>query len=81
MAQPGDYLKKEMDEIVEGITCADRFRHAMLVEESEHYGSIGEATSDEFLFQIFKRIALGGPMCQYEDSATSYLSLTKDIYK
>lgn len=37
MVTPGDYLKKEMDEIIEGITCADRFRHALLVEESEHY--------------------------------------------
>lgn len=36
---------------------------------------------DEFIFHIFKRLCVGGGMCQYEDLLQPYVDLTKLVYK
>jgi hypothetical protein len=79
--QENGYIRKDYEDYVEEIHIADKLRQALLVEESEDYCAFDEGTRDEFLFHIFKRIAIGGSLCQYEDSVNEYLAMTKLFYK
>eukprot|EP00350_Pseudokeronopsis_sp_OXSARD2_P013345 CAMPEP_0170546238 /NCGR_PEP_ID=MMETSP0211-20121228/4615_1 /TAXON_ID=311385 /ORGANISM="Pseudokeronopsis sp., Strain OXSARD2" /LENGTH=112 /DNA_ID=CAMNT_0010850605 /DNA_START=389 /DNA_END=723 /DNA_ORIENTATION=- len=57
-------------------------RLAMLFEESEYFMELQEeAIQNEFIFNLFKLISLGGSMCQYEDNVEEYLNVTKRLYK
>eukprot|EP00357_Protocruzia_adherens_P023585 CAMPEP_0114981610 /NCGR_PEP_ID=MMETSP0216-20121206/5636_1 /TAXON_ID=223996 /ORGANISM="Protocruzia adherens, Strain Boccale" /LENGTH=196 /DNA_ID=CAMNT_0002343293 /DNA_START=51 /DNA_END=641 /DNA_ORIENTATION=+ len=76
-----NYIKKTYEEYHEGIQIADLLKQALLIEESENYDLYTEDEKKEFLFHVFKRLAIGGSVCQYEDYATDYLELTKRIYK
>lgn len=76
------YIKKEPDEYVEGVALGDRLRYALLYEESEYYEALQEdRIQNEFIFNLFKHIALGGSICQYEENVNEYLDVTKKLYK
>ena len=51
------------------------------MEDSEPYCAFDEGIRREFLFHIFKRIVIGGSLCQYEDTVFEYLNMTKSFYK
>lgn len=53
----------------------------LLMEDSENYDVYSAAEKEEFLYQIFRHVCLGGALCQYEDSIEPYLTVTKAIYK
>ena len=53
----------------------------LLMEDSDNYDAYSTEERDEFLFQLFKHICLGGAICQYEDTLQPYLDATKMIYK
>jgi cilia- and flagella-associated protein 300 len=75
------YIRKEPDEFVEEMQLGDRLRYSLAFEESEYYETFDEKMRNEFIFQIFKGITLGGALCQYEDSVKPYLDLTLKVYK
>lgn len=71
-----------MDEWHEGMQLSDKLRQALVFEESEHYETLQQDKySNEFIFCLFKYLALGGGMCQFDDSVTDYLTCTKELYK
>ena len=54
----------------------------MLVnEESPNWEVYSEEDKAEFIFQLFKILAVGGGMCQSDDTVQGYLNLTKTLYK
>lgn len=53
----------------------------LLDEESEEYNLYSKEERNEFMFQIFQILVLGGILCQYEDTLEPYLDVTKNIYK
>ena len=75
------YIHQDYDQYVEDITVNDKLKQALLVEDSEPYGVFSPEQRDEFLFHIFKRIVVGGSLCQYEERIEPYLEMTKDFYK
>ena len=75
------YIRKEMDEWLEGMQLGDRLRYALAFEESEYYEVFTEEMRKELLFKIFKHLALGGGICQFEDEVTPYFSATQRLYK
>ena len=75
------YIHQDYDVYVEDITVSDKLKQAMLVEDSESYGAFSPEKRDEFLFHIFKRIVVGGSLCQYENNVEPYLDMTKCFYK
>jgi len=79
--QENGYIKKDFDEYVEDIQVSDKLKQALLMEESEYYCAFSEEIRKEFLFHIFKRIVVGGSLCQYEDTVYEYLNMTKNFYK
>ena len=75
------YIHQDYDVYVEDITVSDKLKQAMLVEDSEAYSVFSQDQRDEFLFHIFKRIVVGGSLCQYENTIEPYLVMTKAFYK
>ena len=75
------YIHQDYDQIVEDITVSDKLRQSLIVEDSEPYSIFSQDQRDEFLFHIFKRIVIGGSLCQYEERIEPYLEMTKDFYK
>lgn len=75
------YIQKDFEDYYEEIHVSDKLKQALLLEDSEFYSAFNEDMRNEFLFHIFKRIAIGGSLCQYEDYVDEYLALTKLFYK
>ena len=75
------YIHQDYDIYVEDITVSDKLKQALLVEDSEAYSVFSQDQRDEFLFHIFKRLVIGGSLCQYENTVEPYLEMTKDFYK
>ena len=54
----------------------------MLVDEDdEEYCLYDDEEKEELIFHIFKRLDIGGSMCQWEDEIKEYERLTKTIYR
>jgi len=66
------YILKDFEQKADDILIPDKLKEALVMEESEYY---------EFLFHVFKRIVLGGSLCQWEDYVTEYFRMTKLFYK
>jgi hypothetical protein len=75
------YIQKDFEDYLEGILIGDKLKQSLLLEDSENYCIFNEEARNEFLFHIFKRISIGGSLCQYDDYIGEYLNLTKLIYK
>jgi hypothetical protein len=60
---------------------SDKLREMLVNEDSENCNVFGEEEQRELIFQIFKLLAIGGGMCQCEDTVNPYLDATKTLYK
>lgn len=76
------YIRKQMDEVIDGVTVADALRDVLLNPESEVGADLWTASErDELLFRLFKMVVTGGAMSQFEDTGAPYLEATKALYK
>ena len=76
------HIKGCMDEWIDGMQLSDKLRHALIFEEDENYETLQQETyANEFVFCLFKYLALGGGMCQFDDKIYEYLECTKELYK
>lgn len=76
------YIRKQLEEVIEGVPVGDRLSDALVNPESENAGLFDESTEQrELLFRIFKHVVVGGSVCQYEDDARPYLNAARDLYK
>ncbi|KAI9141107.1 hypothetical protein BKA69DRAFT_427363 [Paraphysoderma sedebokerense] len=67
--EPGDFI------------ISDLLRKTILDPCFDSYELFDDEERNEFIFHIFKRLVLGGTICQFEDEWTEYLETTKLIYK
>ena len=78
-------LVKCMDDYHQGFHVQDRLRDVLLNEDNEfeldHGELFTEEEKEEFIYHIFKHLAIGGSLCQFEDKLGPYLDLAKAIYK
>ncbi|KAJ3190929.1 hypothetical protein HDU67_006061, partial [Dinochytrium kinnereticum] len=79
--RPDGQIKKCLDEYVDGFVVSDELRKCLLMEECESYDLFSKADRREFIFMLFKSVALGGRLCQFEDEIGAYLETTKKLYK
>jgi len=68
-------------DILDGMKVEDELRRCLLSEESENFSIFNEDDRAEFIFNLFKSLVIGGPLCQYEDQIEPYFETTKSIYK
>ena len=73
-------IKGCLDEYKVGIQICDKLRRGFLNEDDENFASLREKES-EFIFCLFKYLAIGGSMCQYDMAISEYLDQTKSLYK
>lgn len=78
---PTGSMRGCMDEIFDGLSVSDRLREALVNPESESGEIFEEEQRQELIYHVFKALVLGGAMCQPEDNISSYLDITKAIYK
>eukprot|EP00347_Sterkiella_histriomuscorum_P018293 403346062 len=82
IATEDGYIKKELEEMYEGISLGDRMRKAMLWEESEYFMELQDPKiQNEFIYKLFQMISIGGSICQYEENVKDYLDIVKSLYK
>ncbi|OQR92816.1 hypothetical protein ACHHYP_03180 [Achlya hypogyna] len=77
----GGYLRKCIDEVYDHCTVSDTVREMLVNPDSDHADVFSKADQAELIFQIFKRLATGGAMCQSDETLAPYLDTTKRIYK
>lgn len=66
VAGDGGYIRKRLDEIVEGVTVADELRDLLVNPESEHADLFTEGERAELLFRLLRWVVIGGSMSQFE---------------
>lgn len=75
-------IKACFDEWFEDMQLSDKLRQALCWEDDENYETFQQDQfSQEFIFNLFKYLVLGGGMCQFDDNITEYLDCTKLCYK
>ncbi|TMW65850.1 hypothetical protein Poli38472_003615 [Pythium oligandrum] len=74
-------LRRCMDEVYDGATAGDLVKEALINPDSENADVFSEEEQNEFIFQIFRALVLGGSMCQSDDNIAPYESMTKQFYK
>lgn len=75
-------IKGCLDEWVDGIQLGNKLRLALCFEEDDNYEVLKQDKySNEFIFALFKFLALGGGMSQFDVQIAEYLECTKAIYK
>ena len=52
-----------------------------LLEDHKLYNLYSKCERNEFIFNIFKHLYLGGEWCQRDFKLEPYLKFTKDLYK
>lgn len=81
ITRPNGDIIKCLDEYHENFLISDLLRKTLLVQDYDHYELFSATDRQEFIFQLFKSLCLGGRLCQYEDTLQPYLETTRKIYK
>lgn len=77
----GDLVKCLDEYTPEGFTVSDNLRKALLLPESEEYLTFSKEDRQQLLIRILQAVALGGKICQYEDSMENYIEVVKTLYR
>ena len=62
------YIRKCLDEVIEGVTCTDLLCQMFISEESEHIDLYSDEEKAEFIFHLLRRLVVGGSLSQSEVS-------------
>lgn len=76
-----DYIKGRFFEEIQGIEVQDLVRESLLDESSSFFEIFQKNDREELLFRIFKHLACGGSVSQFEEKLSPYVEATKLIYK
>ncbi|CAM9667347.1 unnamed protein product [Phaeothamnion confervicola] len=69
------------EELEGGLRVQDKLREMLANPESENADLFSVDQRREFFFHLFRHLAVGGAMCQPEDTIDAYLDATKKLYK
>jgi hypothetical protein len=81
LVAPNGYLRKCMNDRINGVDIDTLVTDWLLNEESEYSNIIDENSRNEFICQLFHLLFIGGTMHQRDENITSYLEMTKILYK
>ncbi len=70
-----------IEDIIDDVPVADELRRLLFDPDSDNYSVYNDRDRQELIFRIFKHVALGGGLCQYEENIQPYLQATKLLYK
>ncbi|KAF6202737.1 hypothetical protein GE061_003139 [Apolygus lucorum] len=75
------YLTECLDEFVDGMLLQDNLRQMMVMEDHAGFNLYDAGEKQEFIFQLFKHVCLGGAYAQHDLKIGPYLEMTKSLYK
>ena len=75
------YIKKCMDEDFKGVLVSDKLREMFANPDSENAYVFKNEEKKEFIYQLLQVLAIGGGMCQPEESIGGYMDMCKLLYK
>lgn len=75
------YIKKCMDEDFKGVLVSDKLREMFVNPDSENAYVFKEEEKKEFIYRLLQVLAIGGGMCQPEESIGGYMDMCKMLYK
>lgn len=75
------YLTECLEEFVDGMLLQDNLRQMLVMEDHTSHNLYDGSEKKQFLFLIFKHLALGGFYCQRSPTLQPYLDVTKSLYK
>jgi len=81
VVRPSGHIVRMYEDDFDGVTVSDALRELLVNEDSEHAYVYSDEEKQEFIFQLFKWLAIGGTMMQFEDEAAPYFDTAKAIYK
>ena len=70
-----------MDEIYEGKTVSSLLGQSLVDDDSPYANLFTDEERKEFIYHLFRRCVLGGPLCQGSDNLNDYLGQVKELYK
>lgn len=75
-------LRRCLDEVFDGCTASDLLREMLVNPDSENRDVfLEDGEQDEFLFQLFRALVIGGPMSQSDETIQPYEAATRALYK
>eukprot|EP00948_MAST-09A_sp_MAST-9A-sp1_P000328 g328.t1 len=74
-------LRKCFDDMIDGVSVQDKLTEMLVNEDSENADIYDDDEKNEFIYQIFRTLVVGGSLCQAEESWDDYKTHTKSIYK
>ncbi|CAL8107580.1 unnamed protein product [Calicophoron daubneyi] len=74
-------IKRCYDDMIHSVLVSDELRRCLIDEESENYQLIADEERQEFLFQLFSHICIGGELCQSEDNINDYIEFSRRLYR
>eukprot|EP00854_Cymbomonas_tetramitiformis_P022181 gene22181-26743_t len=74
-------IVKCMDMQYDGFMVSDLLRDMLVNEDSENAAMYSPEERSQLLYRILHHLALGGPMCQFEDELEPYTETAKRLYK
>ncbi|XP_014244163.1 uncharacterized protein C11orf70 homolog [Cimex lectularius] len=73
-------LEETVDDF-EGFYISNTLQAMVLDKHDASKDLYKQSERNQFIFQLFKHLVLGGKWCQYEDTLSPYLEVTKSLYK
>ncbi|CAB1099951.1 unnamed protein product [Ectocarpus sp. CCAP 1310/34] len=68
-------------DVFDGVTVSDKLRELLVNPDSENADAFSPAQQEELLFHVFRVLAVGGGVCQPDDSLEPYTKAAKALYK
>lgn len=70
-------IMKCLEESYNGYQISNKLQEMLVNEDSENFCLFSEKERDEFLFQLFRHLVIGGSLNQYEDTVEPYLEVSR----
>ncbi|CAM9665539.1 unnamed protein product [Ectocarpus sp. 4 AP-2014] len=68
-------------DVFDGVTVSDKLRELLVNPASENADTFSPTQQEELLFHVFRVLAVGGGVCQPDDSLEPYTKAAKALYK
>ncbi|CAM9376257.1 unnamed protein product, partial [Ectocarpus sp. 6 AP-2014] len=68
-------------DVFDGVTVSDKLRELLVNPDSENADAFSPSQQEELLFHVFRVLAVGGGVCQPDDSLEPYTKAAKALYK
>jgi len=78
---PNGYIRGCFEETYDGIIVQDKLRELMLNPDSENSCLFNDKDRNQYIYNLFKLLVVGGSLCQPETKVDRYFNMTKGLYK